>query len=344
MAGTGSYGAGLARRLAAAGTEVVEINRPNRQTRRRRGKTDIVDAEAAARAALSREATAVPKAADGHVEAIRMLSVARRSAVKARTAAANQINSLIVTADEQLKDRLRGQHTAAVVDACARMLSGCATDATSATAKLALGTLARRHQALSAEINHLDTELLNLCAQANPALLGTLGVGADTAAALLVAAGDNPTRMRSEASFAALCGTSPIEASSGTTVRHRLNRGGNRQANNALWRIAMTRLRVDERTIAHAQRRRAQGKTTREILRCLKRHIAREIYRLLTDPPEIPQGADLRRQRTRHGLTLNDTAHALNTHATRISELERGLRHNRDLAQRYQQHLAEITT
>ena len=150
--------------------------------------------------------------------------------------------------------------------------------------------------------------------------------------------------MRSEASFAALCGTSPIEASSGTTVRHRLNRGGNRQANNALWRIAMTRLRVDERTIAYAQRRRAQGKTTREILRCLKRHIAREIYRLLTDPPEIPQGADLRRQRTRHGLTLNDTAHALNTHATRISELERGLRHNRDLAQRYQQHLAEITT
>ena len=343
--GTGSYGAGLARRLAAAGTEVVEVNRPNRQTRRRRGKTDIVDAEAAARAALSCEATAVPKAADGHVEAIRMLSVARRSAVKARTVAANQINSLIVTADEHLKDRLRGQRTAAVVDACARMPSGCTTDATSATAKLALGTLARRHQALSAEINHLDTELLNLCAQANPALLGTLGVGADT---------PPPRCWWPQATIPPGCAAKrPSPRSAGPAPSRRpqapqcatdSTAAANRQANNALWRIAMTRLRVDERTIAYAQRRRAQGKTTREILRCLKRHIAREIYRLLTDPPKIPQGADLRRQRTRHGLTLNDTAQALNTHATRISELERGLRHNRDLAQRYQQHLAEIPT
>ena len=157
------------------------------------------------------------------------------------------------------------------------MRPDCATDATEAAAKLALRTLARRHRALSAEIDELDAELLRLCEQANPALLGARGVGAEVASALLVAAGDNPERMRSEASFAALRGTSPIEASSGATVRHRLNRSGNRQANNALWRIAMIRLRIDERTIAYADRRRSEGKTRRETLRCLKRYIAREI-------------------------------------------------------------------
>ena len=170
------------------------------------------------------------------------------------------------------------------------------------------------------------------------------GVGPQVAAALLVTAGDDPDRLRSEASFAALCGVSPIEASSGRTVRHRLNRGGDRQANNVLWRIAMVRLRVDQRTIDYAQRRQAQGKTRREILRCLKRHIAREIYRLLTDPPPIPNGADLRRARQHARLTLRDTSQALNVPLTRIPELERGLRHNNDLANRYQQHLAQLPT
>ena len=200
------------------------------------------------------------------------------------------------------------------------------------------------HQALTAEIAHLDAELLALCEQANPALLGSCGVGVEVACALLVAAGDNPQRMRNEASFAALCGTSPIEASSGRTVRHRLNRGGNRQANNALWRIAMTRLRVDQRSIDYAKRRRAPRKSHREILRCLKRHIAREIYQLLTDPPEVPNGADLHRRRTRHRLTIDAAAQALNTWPAPISELETGKRHNRDLAQRYQQHLTQLTT
>ena len=162
----------------------------------------------------------------------------------------------------------------------------------------------------------------------NPALLGARGVGAETAAALLVAAGDNPDRMRSEASFAALCGTSPIEASSGPIVRHRLNRGGNRHANNALWRIAMVRLRVDERSIAYAARLTAEGKTRRETLRCLKRHIAREAYKLITDPPDVASGADLRRQRTRQGLTIRCTAQALGAAPNRISELERGIIHN----------------
>ena len=233
--GTGSYGAGLARCLAQAGVDVVDVNRPNRQLRRRRGKTDTVDAQAAALAALSGSAAVVPKSADGCVEAIRVLSVARRSAVKART-----------------------------VEACARMRPGAGCDPALAAAKQALRCLARRHQALTAEIKHLDTELRRLCERANPALLSACGVGAETAASLLVAAGDNPERMHSEASFAALCGTSPVEASSGRTVRHRLNRGGNRCANNALWRIAMVRLRFDERSIAYAARLTAQGKTRRD--------------------------------------------------------------------------------
>ncbi len=339
--GTGSYGAGLARHLTAAGVDVVDVNRPNRQMRRRRGKTDTVDAEAAARAALNGSAAVVPKSADGCVEAIRTLRVARRSAVKARTVVANQIDAVVVTAPEPVKDRLRALNTARTVEACARMRPDTHGDLVRAAAKRALRSLARRHQALTAEIKHLDAELRRLCERANPALLGACGVGAETAAALLVAAGDNPERLRSEASFAALCGTSPIEASSGRTVRHRLNRGGNRQANNALWRIAMVRLRVDERSIAYAARLTAEGKTRREILRCLKRHIAREVYKLIIDPPDVAHGADLRRHRTQRGLTIHQTARALGAAPNRISELERGIIHNRDLAERYQRHLAQ---
>ena len=341
--GTGSYGAGLARHLAAAGIEAVEVNRPNRQTRRRRGKTDIVDAEAAARAVLSGDAVGAPKSADGYVEAIRTLSIARRSAVKARTVAANQLNAVAVTVPERLRDRLRGLSTAGMVKVCSRWRPAAADDPAARAAKQAMRALATRYRSLTAETDGLDAELLALCEQANPALLGAVGVGAEVASALLVAAGDNPSRMRSEASFAALCGASPTQASSGSTIRHRLNRGGNRQANNALWRIATTRLRTDQRTIDYAQRRRTEGKTRREIIRCLKRHIAREIYRLLTDPPQVPHGADLRRQRIRHGLTIAEAADALGTHTSRISELERSLHHNRELAERYQQHLTHHT-
>ena len=342
--GTGSYGAGLARHLAAADVEAVEVNRPNRQTRRRKGTSDTVDAEAAARAALNGDAAVVPKSANGCVEAIRALTVARRSAIKARTVAANQINAVAVTAPEGLQDQLRGLTTPELVNACARLRPGTNSEPVTSATKKALRTLARRHQALTAEIADLDSELRLLCEQANPALLGAFGVGVEVASSLLIAAGDNPEQMRSEASVAALCGTSPIDASSGARRRHRLNRGGNRQANNALWRIAMIRLRVDQKSIDYAARRTAEGKTRREILRCLKRHIAREIYKLLTDPPQVPRGADLRQHRTQNGLTIQAVAAALNTAPTRISELERGLRHNRDLAQRYQQHLAQTPT
>ena len=264
----------------------------------------------------------VPESADGCVEAIRALTVARRSAIKARTVAPNQINAVAVTAPEGLQDQLRGLTTPELVNACARLRPGTNSEPVTSATKKALRTPARRHQALTAEIADLDSELRRLCEQANPALLGAFGVGVEVASSLLIAAGDNPERMRSEASFAALCATSPIEASSGKTKRHRLNRGGNRQANNALWRIAMIRLRVDQKSIDYAARRTAEGKTRREILRCLKRHIAREIYKLLTDPPEVPRGADLRQQRTQTGLTIQAVAAALNTAPTRISELE----------------------
>lgn len=338
--GTGSYGAGVARHLEGAGVAVVEVNRPNRQARRRRGKNDTTDAEAAARAALNGEATAAPKAGSGIVESLRVLRVARRSALKARTQAANQIRDLIVTAPDPLRERLRDLDCDGRVAICAGFRPGPQRDPM-ATTKHTLRLLARRHQALTAELEDLDTAITQLCAETNPALLGARGVGPDVASTLLVAAGDNPHRMRNEAGFAALCGANPIEASSGKTVRHRLNRGGNRDANHALYCIVMVRLRCDQRTQQYAARRRAEGKTDRDIVRCLKRYVAREIYQLLTDPPTVPTGADLRATRTAAGITLADAAHALSTWPTRISQLERGLKHDTDLATRYQHWLTQ---
>ena len=231
--GTGSYGVGLTRYLNQAGIRVVEVNRPNRQLRRQKGKTDTVDAEAAARAAANGTATAIPKSADGPIEAIRMLRVTRRSAVKARTQTANQLHAVLINAPEQVKHRLRDKPLPAKIKTCAAFRPGA--DHTTVTyAKVALRHLARRYQTLTTEINELNNDIHRLCARANPALLAAVGVGPDTAAALLITAGDNPHRLSSEASFAALCGTSPVQASSGQTIRHRLNRGGDRQANNAV--------------------------------------------------------------------------------------------------------------
>ena len=343
--GCGSYGAGLARYLTAAGIDVVEVNRPNRQLRRLRGgKSDSVDAEAAARAAASGQATVVPKSGVGPVECIRMLVVARRSATKARTQAANQIHSLVVTAPEQVKHQLRDLGLKARVRVCARWRPSQA-QTTVAYAKKTLRHLARRYQALDAEITQLEADIRRLCAEANPALLATEGVGPDTAAVLLVAAGDNPERMRSERSFAALCGSSPVQASSGQIVRHRLNRGGNRQANRALWRIATTRMRTDTRTKEYVTRRQAEGKKKREIIRCLKRHIAPQIYRLITNPPPTPNCARLRIRRQQGGITITQAAQAIGTHTARISELELGRNHNHHLATRYQDwlHTREAT-
>lgn len=340
--GTGAYGAGLARFLAAEGVAVVEVNRPDRQTRRRRGKSDTTDAIAAARAALSGDATATPKAGTGIVEAIRSLRVARKSAIKARTAAANQIRDLIVTAPELVRSELKPLTTTKRVERCARFRPGQLTEPVNAV-KHALRHLAQRHQSLDSEIDDLDEAVNTLTAQTNPALVGASGVGPDVAAQLLITAGDNPDRMSRESSFAAICGSSPVEASSGKTTRHRLNRGGDRDANNALWRIATNRLQHDERTRNYAERRRSEGKSDREIVRCLKRHIAREMYQLLTDPPVVPNGVNLRANRTAAGITLAYIAEQLGTWPTRISQLEQGITHNTDLARRYEALLQETT-
>jgi transposase len=279
--GTGSYGAGLARSLTAQRVEVVEVIRPNRQARRRRGKSDPVDAVAAAVAALNGEASGAPKAGDGAVESLRTLQVARRGAVKASTQAANQLRDLLVTAPEELRARLAPLATEKRVALAARFRPGDLRDPAEAT-KAALAAIARRHQQLQAEIAQLDAALERLVpAAAPPALLAKQGVGPRVATTLLTTVGDNPERLGSEASFAALCGSSPVDASSGKQRRHRLNRGGDRQANSALWRIAMTRMSHDPRTKAYVARRTAEGKTTKEIIRCLKRYIARELYKTL---------------------------------------------------------------
>ena len=264
-----------------------------------------------------------------------MLLVARRSATKARTQAANQIHSVLVSAPEQVKCQLKGLNLRAQVRVCARWRPGEA-QTTTAYAKKALRHLARRYRALNVEIAQLEGDIRRLCARANPALLAANGVGPDTASVLLVAVGDNPGRMKSERSFAALCGVSPVQASSGQTIRHRLNRGGNRQANSALWRIATTRMRTDAATKDYVTRRQGEGKNRKEIIRCLKRHIAREIYRLLTNPPPTPNCARLRTHRQHAGVTITQAARALGTHTARISELERGRDHNHQLATRYQ--------
>ncbi len=332
--GTGAYGAGLFRYLHEEGVIVVEVNRLNRQLRRRRGKSDITDAVSAARAALNGDATGTPKSGDGNVEAIRSLRVARRSAIKASTQASNQIRDLIVTAPEDLRVRLVKLTPTARIELCSRFRPGGPTEPGGAL-KRSLRCLARRCQALTVEIGELDEAIVELCAAANPGLLGARGVGPEVAAALLIAAGDNPERMRNDASFAALCGSSPIEASSGKTTRHRLNQGGNREANNALWRIVMVRLTCDPATRAYRDRRRADGKSDREIIRCLKRFVAREMFRLLTNPPTVHLGADLRTARTNAQLTLQTAAQQLNTWPIRLSRIERGLLHDNELTGRY---------
>ena len=279
--GTGSYGMGLTRYLTSQKVEVIEVNRPNRQTRRRYGKTDVTDAEGAAVSALNGQADSVPKSSDGPIEAIRALQITRRSAIKARTQAINQIKDLIITAPSVLADQLKPLNTYRRIEKCARFKQCEPTDPTKTT-KYCLRELARRYQNLTEEVTQLDKHIERLCQQANPELLKTKGIGPETAATLMIAAGDNPQRMKNEASFAALCGVSPIQASTGKTVRHRLNRNGNRQANNALWTIAMVRLSCDNKTQQYVKRRQAEGKTKPEAIRCLKRYIARETYKHLT--------------------------------------------------------------
>ena len=337
--GTGSYGTGLARHLQESGVEVVEVNRPNRQMRRQRGKSDPVDAESEARAALNGEATIVPKDHDDIVESIRVLRVAFCSARETRTRLALQIRDLIITAPAVLRESMPAR-TADRVAHCAKFRPVNVRDPHEAT-RLALKTLSRRYQDLSDEMADLTKLLDELTKEANPALRAAKGVGVDVAAILLIAAGSNCQRLRNESAFAAMCGVSPIQASSGQTNRHRLNRSGNRQANNALWRIAMVRMTCDEETKTYLARRTAQGKTKRDVTRCLKRHIAREVFWLLQNPAYEEVGPQLRTTRTSARISLQTVSDGLGVWPTKISRIERGLEHDEEFVAIYQAWLSE---
>lgn len=280
--GTGAYGAGLTRHLHAADVRVVEVNRPDRRQRRLLGKSDPLDAYAAAEAVLSGRATAAAKLGTGVIEAIRALHLTRASAIKARTAAINELRALLVTAPAGLRDHLRALAPAALVATCARLRPGPDLADPEQATKHALHSLARRYNTLSDEITDLDTHLQTRLRQACPHLLALHGVGPETAAQLLTTLGDNPDRVTTEAAFAALCGVAPVPACSGKTHRHRLSRGGDRQANRALHIITLTRLATCPRTRAYAARRTTDGLSKKDIIRCLKRYIAREIHKTLT--------------------------------------------------------------
>lgn len=296
--GTGVYGAGLSRHLTNGGMHIVEVDRPDRKARRFAGKSDAIDAYAAARAALSGRASGTPKTRDGNVEMIRVLRVARASAVKARAVAITQLKAVIKTAPDDLRSELRDLGGATLITRCAGLRCargpaptpspfakraprpGRLDDVTAAT-KRTLASLARRVHQLSDDINDLDDDLDPLVSQTAPTLVAMFGVGTDVAGQLLATVGDNPDRLRSSAAFAHLCGAAPIPASSGKTNHHRLNRGGDRNANCALYRITMSRLRYDPRTQLSRDRLTATGKTNKDAIRVLKRAVAREVYQAI---------------------------------------------------------------
>jgi len=289
--GTGSYGSGLARFLRRNGHKVIEVSRPPRKGERRMsGKSDTIDAEHAAREVLAGKATATPKLAEGIVEAIRLVKIARDTAVKAHTAAIITLKATLVTAPDELRAELEPLTDFKLVTACAALpSSGDLADPTMAMRHV-LGSLARRWLELHEEVKIHSRHLKSLTKTAAPDLVEAFGIGLDIAAEMLVTAGDNTDRIRSDAALAKLCGACPIPASSGkSNGRHRLNRGGNRQANAALHRAIVVRMRWHPPTIAYVERRTAEGLSKKEIIRCLKRFLAREIYALL--PP--PRSAEL---------------------------------------------------
>ncbi|WP_202882911.1 transposase [Microvirga tunisiensis] len=266
---------GLARER---GHHVIEVNRPNRQIRHQHGKTDPLDAENAARAVLSGQARAAPKSGTSSVEMIRHLKVARDTAVKSRTQAMVTLKTIIVNAPAALReslDGLTGKMT--LIRHLAALRPGAMTSPT-ASAKATLRALARRWLMLNAEIKSHDAALDALTTACAPTRKEAHGMATGTAAEMLILVGDNPERIRSEAAFAKLCGACPIPASSGKTSRHRLNRGGHRQANAALYRVVIIRMRSHPPTLDYVRRRTAEGKGKMEIIRCLKRFVAREIF------------------------------------------------------------------
>jgi transposase len=277
--------------LSEHGYRVFEVNRPSRQLRHYKGKDDMVDAEGAARSVLAGQVTARPKSGTSTVEMVRHLKVARDAAVKARSQAMHAIRAIIVSAPSALReqlDRLTGKMT--LLRSLAALRPGPLTS-TTASAKTSLRAIARRWLDLDTEVKDHDASLGQLAQQIAPDLVQAHGMGTGTAAEMLVLIGDNPERIHSEAALAKLCGACPVPASSGKTTRHRLNRGGNRQANAALYRVVIVRMRAHQPTLDYVRRRTAEGKSKPEIIRCLKRYVAREIFGYLCRPAHPLQAA-----------------------------------------------------
>jgi len=330
--GTSSYGAGLTVAARSAGIEVREVIRPEATVRRMQGKSDPIDAYQAARAALTGRARTVPK--DDDTEGLRAVLNARRSAVKARTAAMNQIHAQMITAPVAVREKYRQLSDKRLVDALAACRPSASTGVV-ASVMIALKMLAQRHQFLTAQAQLLEDQLRDLVAVVNLNLLSARGIGPVTAAQLLLTAGGNPERLASEASFAALCGTAPVPASSGKTTRYRLSRGGDRHANAALHTIATVRMSSDARTHDFVAAQRAKNRSNPELLRILKRAIAREVFKLLQAPNALASIDDLRRLRRERNLPLRKVVEALGTSQIHISRIERGITHDREFTDRY---------
>lgn len=336
--GTSSYGLGIARAACAMGFEVLEVTRPERAVRRREGKSDPLDAYQAAQSVLTGRATAAVK--DPGITALRALHNARRSAVKARAAAQVQIKQQLITSPPPLREKYRGLTIGRLIRTLGSSRPTAHADMEQRLVLTALKSLAVRHQDLTKEVARLDEELTAVIEQTAPHLLDLHGVGNTTAAQLLITAGGNPDRLRSEASFAALCGTAPVPASSGKTTRHRLSRGGDRRANSALHTVALARLRNHPPTREFARRQRDQGRSTPEIMRILKRAIAREMFKQLTRPHERLGVHDLRPARQAKNITLEAAAKATGLHIMTISRVERGKNITPDVVARYRAWLA----
>ncbi|EMY32814.1 IS110 family transposase [Arthrobacter crystallopoietes BAB-32] len=301
-----------------------------------KGKSDPLDAYQAAEAVIAERGISTPKARDGAVESLRVLRAERSSAMRARTAVINQIKGLLTAAPEALRIKYRGMTNHALIEALERSRPvRNPADPQSATA-IVLKRLAARYRHLDEELALVETELDEVVALQATLLRDLHGVGTDAASQLLVTVGDNPERVTNQAKFAALVGVSPIPASSGKTVRHRLNRGGDRAANKAIYHVVVTRMASDPRTKAYVARRTEEGKSRMEIIRCLKRYVAREIYAQIHHPTPAPDGGLLRVSRRKQHISLQAAANALKTNATAISRLERGLARDDDLYERYE--------
>lgn len=279
---TGTYGAGLLRYLQQAGVDVLEVTAPDKHDRRKRGKDDTIDAENAAHAAFAQVRTVTPKTRDGMIESLRVLKVCRKTAIAARRVALQLIQNTIVSAPDELRESLRTMTRMQLV----RTLAAWRPDLSdyrnlTSAYRIALKSLGRRYLELHDEIADLDVMIAKLVDELAPDLIARNSIGYESAAQLLLTAGDNSERLKSEASFAALCGVSPVPASSGKVCRHRLNRGGDRAANSALHIIAIGRLRTDARTKAYVEKRVNDGHSKLEALRCLKRYIAREVFYII---------------------------------------------------------------